>query len=187
MSDNGALDREVECVVEVLLERSKDHRKPTIEKLAVDLITRLTTSLAAAEAGRVEAERERDGYKDLSFENAVRSSGWMRCHDQLMAWIQDRQAVLNELMDSDPRTAFPSPSDVPTLQAAESRAIAAEQKLATVRDVVTCAEAINLLATQRGQYYASVAGDTLYRDYMSAPNRALDEAIQRYHEAKKGV
>ena len=94
----------------------------------------------------VEAERERDAYKAMSFDNAVRSSGWMLCHDQLMAWIQDRQAVLNEFMDSDPRTAFPSPSDVPTLQAAEFRALAAEQKLQTVRrDALE--EAVKLVAS----------------------------------------
>lgn len=115
----------------------------------------LTTSLAAANAGRVEAE--------VKLQHVLTSQvDWAR------SW---------KLGKGDTDETFTTPSKW------MGRALAAEQKLATVRDVVTCAEAINLLATQRGQYYASVAGDTLYRDYMSAPNRALDEAIQRYHEA----
>ena len=113
-------------------------------------------------------ERERDGYKAMSFDNAVRSSGWMRCHDQLMGWIQDRQAVLNELMDSDPRTAFPSPSDVPELV---RRAETAEAKLREARGLA-------LGFVQYVEDYNALSGRQMHDKYGDDPMLGFDNVVR---------
>lgn len=64
--------------------------------------------------------------------------GWMRCHDKLLGFIQQRSEMLAELIANDPREAMPSVVDVPK---AIERAEAAEQERDRYKAVVDAAEA----------------------------------------------
>jgi hypothetical protein len=87
-----------------------------------DEIARLRESwdaaLRAAEAGATERAAKIQ----------MNAWGWMRCHDQLKAWIDKQPGLLKKLIEDGPRGKLPSPADLPDAVAGARRAALEEAK-----------------------------------------------------------